>query len=418
MRYEQFERAFDAEGYDQMEVYGTRKNRRTFGMSDNRLKTAEENEDIMVGVRVLVDNRVGFSSSSNPQNILETARRAVKLAEVSQSKMMSLPVKDGFEPVEGIYDDNLVGKSTENIIGELKNSVEFPEGIDVSDAKIEVSESEVFLVNSNGVRGDYRKSSKSGYVSLTDGDISRFSFHSDTRNFPFERVASRAKRLLEDSRERAGVSSGRYDVVLTPFALRQILSGLFYPAISAETVKNGESFLEGRIGDRVFSEDISIKDYGRLPRGNGSRSFDREGVRSQETKIVDKGVLNSFLYDVKHAERDGTASTGNASGGPGSTPSIAPSNIVLEGSEGEKSGDLIINSVSGVHTADRTTGEYSLNITCGFVDEDGIKGLKSGVLVGDVVSLLDSFSHFYGDVEKVGELISRKAVFEDQKIVV
>ncbi|RMG72334.1 MAG: TldD/PmbA family protein, partial [Nitrospirae bacterium] len=62
---------------------------------------------------------------------------------------------------------------------------------------------------------------------------------------------------------------------------------------------------------KVASELVTVVDDATLPNKRGSFSFDDEGVPSQRTILVDRGVLVGYLYDRYNAMKEGKGSTGN-----------------------------------------------------------------------------------------------------------
>lgn len=110
-----------------------------------------------------------------------------------------------------------------------------------------------------------------------------------------------------------------------------LLADLF-AACNAANVAVGNSWLVGRIGERIGSELLDIVDDGTIPGALGSSPFDAEGVPSQRTTVFERGVLRSFLFDTYYARRLGARSTGNATGG-GIGPNtffLAPGKRTLE----------------------------------------------------------------------------------------
>ena len=75
---------------------------------------------------------------------------------------------------------------------------------------------------------------------------------------------------------------------------------------------------------------ITAIDDARKPGGLGSRPFDGEGLPSRRNILLDRGRLATYLLDSYSARKVGGASTGNAARGPGSAPTVAPSNLWLE----------------------------------------------------------------------------------------
>ncbi|WP_367620820.1 TldD/PmbA family protein [Geomonas diazotrophica] len=182
--------------------------------------------------------------------------------------------------------------------------------------------------------------------------------------------------------------------------LVDVLSGSFL----AENVHKGKSLLTGRVGERLFSERVSVRDNGLLPCGMGSAPCDGEGVAQQDTPLVVRGVLQGYLYDSYWGGRLGARSTGNAvRGGIKSPPRVGAHNLHVEpgGADlatllaGVRKG-VFITEVMGMHTANPISGDFSVG-AAGFYVEDGeirypVKGLA---LAGNLLEL-------FGRVDLVG----------------
>ena len=76
-------------------------------------------------------------------------------------------------------------------------------------------------------------------------------------------------------------------------------------AISGPSIARGTSFLKDRLGQRIFPEAITIIDDPHRRRGLRSKPFDGEGIANQRRAIVDKGVLTTWLLDLRSARQLG-----------------------------------------------------------------------------------------------------------------
>jgi predicted Zn-dependent protease len=119
------------------------------------------------------------------------------------------------------------------------------------------------------------------------------------------------ERALKAQNPRA-VDPGRYDVVLGPYAVMDIVNNLNWTGISAKNVQEGGSWMVGRMGKQVMSPKISIWDDGRDPAG-APLPFDFEGMPRSKVTIVDKGIVQGPVYDRYTAAKDNTETTGHAS---------------------------------------------------------------------------------------------------------
>lgn len=75
--------------------------------------------------------------------------------------------------------------------------------------------------------------------------------------------------------------------------------------------RKGSSAFSGRIGERVAAAGCTIVDDGTMPNRRGSLNVDDEGVPTQRTVLIEKGILKGYMQDKLNARLMGTAPTGN-----------------------------------------------------------------------------------------------------------
>jgi PmbA protein len=134
--------------------------------------------------------------------------------------------------------------------------------------------------------------------------------------------------------------------------------------------------LREKLGDRIFAQNIDIVDDPLRLRGLRSRPFDAEGVATSARKVVEGGVLKTWLLDSATARELGLETTGHAQRGVSSTPSPGPSNLHL--AAGAKSPDELIAGIEdGFYVTsligmgvNLVTGDYSRGAS-GFWIENG-----------------------------------------------
>jgi PmbA protein len=139
------------------------------------------------------------------------------------------------------------------------------------------------------------------------------------------KAAGRALRRLGARR----VPTCEVPVIFDPLTARSLLSHLL-ACVSGYAVYRQTSFLAGRIGEAIASERVTLVDDGRRPGGLGSRPFDGEGQPTRRNVLVERGRLRGYLLDTYSGRKLGLASTGNASRGASSAPSVGATNLSLE----------------------------------------------------------------------------------------
>jgi TldD protein len=167
---------------------------------------------------------------------------------------------------------------------------------------------------------------------------------------------------------------GHFDVVLD-----QELAGVFIHeavghASEADTVLEGDSCLEGQMGKLIGSELVTVRDdptrlqYGYYP-------YDSEGVPSQATAIIEKGVLKNYLNSRETALRF-NGHPGNARSGGLMRPVVRMSNTFID--NGDMTRDEVFEGVNGIYLKGSrggqvNTGEgiFQFNAIMGYIVKDG-----------------------------------------------
>ena len=154
------------------------------------------------------------------------------------------------------------------------------------------------------------------------------------------------------------------------------LVGHLASAANGSSVARKTSFLREKLGAKIFASGIDIIDDPLRPRGLRSRPFDAEGIAGRSRKLVEDGVLKTWLLDSATARELDLQTTGHAQRGVSSTPSPGASNLHL--APGDKSPDELIADIKdGFYITDMigmgvnlVTGDYSRGAS-GFWIENG-----------------------------------------------
>ncbi|HOI70148.1 MAG TPA: TldD/PmbA family protein [Methanothrix sp.] len=177
-----------------------------------------------------------------------------------------------------------------------------------------------------------------------------------------------------------------------PVVVDQELGGVFVHeavghAAEADIVLEGGSILEGKIGERIGSELVTVKDDPSLPL-YGFYPFDDEGSATEETVLVDDGVLTSYLHSRETAARLGGVPR-NARAQGNSRPVVRMSNTYIPpGRDGWSLPEILEEMKDGVYLLGSRGGQVST--------AEGIFqfNAKRGYLVrgGEMTSLLRDVS--------------------------
>jgi len=108
------------------------------------------------------------------------------------------------------------------------------------------------------------------------------------------KLAQVAAQKAVDSKNPKEIPAGKYTVILEPAAVLDIVGFMFWD-YSGMAILDQRSFLTGRIGKKLFGENITIFDDARHPQQAGS-PFDGEGVLRQRVPLVENGIVKRVVY--------------------------------------------------------------------------------------------------------------------------
>ena len=152
---------------------------------------------------------------------------------------------------------------------------------------------------------------------------------------------------------------------------RRISKGIlstFASAISSSSIARGTSFLKDKMNEDIFAKSINIFDKPDIVKGLGSRYFDSEGVKTEELKLVDDGVLKHYLVDTYNGKKLNLKSNGRRDGT--SNLFFEKGSISYQDLLKLNKRTLYITETIG-HGSNLVTGDYSVGAT-GFVVENGV----------------------------------------------
>jgi PmbA protein len=355
-----------------------------------KLEKVERAESHDLGLRVFVGRRQAIVSTGEldsaaldrlVQQAVTIARavpedRYAGLAEPEQiaTSLPDLDLDDGVEPdAEALAE--LAGAAEEAALAH-------PRITNSEGAEAHWSRSRTTLAATNGFVGAVARSShglSAAVIAGGNGAMERdYEFASVIRAADLPDAATLGRQAAERAARRLNprkVRSQAVPVVFEPRVAGSIIRHLV-GAISGPAVARGTTFLKDSMGERIFAEGISIVEDPLRPDGLRSRAFDAEGIAARQYRLIDRGVLTTWLLDCASARQLGLQPTGHAVRGVSSAPSPAPANVHVEpGTIGPQ--ELIQDIPSGFYVTEMmgmginyVTGDYSRG-AAGFWIENG-----------------------------------------------
>lgn len=279
----------------------------------------------------------------------------------------------------------------------------------VRDARYSEETRHIRLKNSRGIEGEFSRTlcELSAMVMAEEGGNQEMAWEEEFSDH-FEGIHPRemARRVAEKAVSQLGaqpVKTQKVSVILDPVVGASFL-GILASSFFADQVQRNRSALRGRLGEKIYSDRVSLVDDGRYAGGVGTAPFDGEGFPTQKNELVNKGTLRQFLYDARSATLEGRESTGNGirphfkeQPRVGATNFyVVPGEASLEGLFSSMGRGLWIRDVIGMHTADSVTGDFSVGASGIWIEN----GRKNNPVRGITVS--GNLHELFAKVVEVG----------------
>lgn len=372
-----------------------------------------------IGVRVLFGHHTGsaYTSDLTEDGIARMIASAVELARITtEDPHAGLP-----DPEElgrcaedlGLYSEDVAGLATGWKIEQAKKAeaaaLAFdPRIVNSEGASFDTHIGYNVFANSLGFLDGYRTSScsLSAVPVARDGDsmerdywytVARSAARLENAEYVGRNAAARAVRRLGARK----LPTQKAPVILEPRVARSLLDNLF-DAVSGDAIYRGESFLAGKLGQRIAAPGVTVVDDATLPGGLGSSPFDDEGVRSRRTVVVEDGVLSSWLLNSYTARKLGLKTTGNASRGLTGNAGVGNGNLFLQ--EGRVAPEQLVKSVKNGFYVTELIG-FGVNIVTGDYSR-GASGIwiENGELAYPVseVTISSTLQEMLAGIEGIG----------------
>ena len=202
--------------------------------------------------------------------------------------------------------------------------------------------------------------------------------------------------------------AGNMTVVLGPGWPGILLHEAIGHGLEGDFNRKGTSAFSGRVGERVASDLCTVVDDGTLAGRRGSLSIDDEGTPTQQTVLIENGILKGYMQDQLNARLMGVPATGNGRRESyAHVPMPRMTNTYML--PGKHHPDEIIASVKkGLYArnfaggqVDITSGKFVFSASEAYLIEDGkiTRPVKGATLIGNGPDVLTKVSMVGNDLD-------------------
>lgn len=354
--YEELEKKAKDKGISEIEIYYQKKKEFNCKVFRGKVEKYQISEESGLSIRGMYNKRIGYYYtelldtsfiSEIVNSIIESSKNIEVLDEEITGEKITLINNDD-------YDLNLKAIDREDIIKKMIDAETelLSESNYIVDAPYNMFadiEYENILINSKGLK----LNQKSNLYYCVLSALAKKEEQSKTsvnifvnRNLDILDYKPIIKTVAKESIDllsASSVESGIYDVVFRNDVASEILNS-FYQIFSGEMRIKGLSLLDGKLGEKIGSDVLSIIDDPFNKEAIIKRTFDDEGTMTTKKTLVEDGIFKSFLHNKKTAKKTGEKNTGNGyRSSYKSTIDVSSTNLFIE--RGNSKLDEVIGSI-------------------------------------------------------------------------
>lgn len=363
---------------------------------NDRLKSAESSQRTNINLKVIVDGRVGVSSTTDPRDIAGVVERALEAAQFGSEAHFEIPEPQELDPVD-IFDPELLPLEKPEMIHMGEQMMDMIKAYNpeiLSGAEVIKVVYTIEYANSKGAtytaeHTDFNIGAGGNLIRGTDILFAGRGYGQKKREVDTEEIAFKAIELFRKAEKNVPVKSGEMPVIFMPEGLVLLLYSLKL-ATDGKNVLLGASPLRDKLGEKIADSRLTIMDDPFVKFGPRTSAFDDEGTPRQVTPIIENGVLRNFIYDQDTAGRAGAKPTGHGSERSWTNLMISPGETPYEEMIKGINQGLMVNDFLGLGQGNPINGEFSVNVFLGYKIENGeIAGrIKDVMLAGNAFTAL------------------------------
>ena len=341
---------------------------------DKKIETLKETTENNLSIYIYIDHKFSghFSNDLRKESIRKMIDDAIASTKyLSADDFRELP-DPKYYPFAKATDLNLVDGeyhklSTERRIQIAKeielSALEISDKIISAQGSFSDSHSSSAKVLSNGFEGTTEGTSfsVSSAVTVRDNDARPEDWSWSSNRFynkltsPEEigkEAADRAVRKIGQKK----IETGTYDMLVENRSMGRLVGMLIGP-MSARSLQQKSSYLEGKLNSSIASDKLSILDDPLINGGRGSRYFDSDGIAAKKRTMIGNGVLQNFYIDNYYGRKLGMELTSNGTSNLVFSTGQQSLQQMIKGIEK----GILVTSFNGGNS-NGTTGDFSFGI--------------------------------------------------------
>ena len=313
-------------GSDYSDLYFQHSIAESWVLDEGIVKDGSYNITHGVGARCVLGDQTGFSYSDDLN--LKAIKGAVDFAKgISNDKSNKAPeiLKSARYPSK--YDaisplDSLSSKQKVDLLRQIDSMARKEPKVVQVNASLSGAYTEVLIASTDGVyQVDCRPMVRVNVSVIVEhngrieqgstGGGGRYDYSYFAKNSLAETYTKEAIRLALVALDSKDAPAGKMPVILGSGWPGVLLHEAIGHGLEGDFNRKGSSVFSGRIGEKVASDKCTIVDNGAIENRRGSLTIDDEGTPTQETILIENGILKGYMMDKMNGRLMNKPSTGN-----------------------------------------------------------------------------------------------------------
>ncbi|MDY6915142.1 MAG: TldD/PmbA family protein [Candidatus Cloacimonadota bacterium] len=391
--------------------------------NDNKTKQCLVGNDFGAGIRVFYGHTAiyGFTNDLKETNLIKVAEAVSKAAKGNNNTVVMDFTKLDFENKHTIVIPNNTVAKTEKVdfikmINKAARS--YSKQIVQTDINLLEKMQDVLIVNSEGLWAEdsrnysrvYASSLASNGKEIQTGNEGpgAFAGYEFFKKQDPEKLGKETSRIAVTMLNADYAPSGKFPVVIDNGFGGVIFHEACGHALETTSVAKNASVFAGKMGKQIANPIVTAIDDGTIPNQWGSENIDDEGMPTQKTVLIEKGILKSYIVDKMGSLKTGYARTGS---GRRQSYRFAPAsrmrNTYIAAGK-HKLQDLISNVEYGIYAAKMGggsvipgTGNFNFAVSEGYLIRNGkiAEPVRGATLIGNGADALFKISKVADNLE-------------------
>ena len=313
-------------GSDYSDLYFQHSIAESWVLDEGIVKDGSYNITHGVGARCVLGDQTGFSYSDDLN--LKAIKGAVDFAKgISNDKLNKAPeiLKSARYPSKYAAIsplDSLSSKQKVDLLRQIDSMARKEPKVVQVNASLSGAYTEVLIASTDGVyQVDCRPMVRVNVSVIVEhngrieqgstGGGGRYDYSYFAKNSLAETYTKEAIRLALVALDSKDAPAGKMPVILGSGWPGVLLHEAIGHGLEGDFNRKGSSVFSGRIGEKVASDKCTIVDNGAIENRRGSLTIDDEGTPTQETTLIENGILKGYMMDKMNGRLMNKQSTGN-----------------------------------------------------------------------------------------------------------